>query len=136
PFRAGIVSIDGMPIASRDALYDRVQASGVGTRHEYEIDSQGKRESRVIPSMILSARDYLLTMGVYAFNGLAFLASGLAVFYLKPESRQSRALLAFGLVWGLTLVLCPDLFTAGRAPPPCLPLSPRFPPPPPPPPPL
>ncbi len=64
--------------------------------------------------MTFTAWDYAATLGVYVLNGLAFLAIGLAVFYLKPDSRQSRALLAFGVVWGLYLVLDVDLFTASR----------------------
>src|SRR5437870_12701352 len=64
--------------------------------------------------MMFTTRDCIATLGAYALNGLAFLAVGLAVFYLKPESRQSRALLAFGVVWGLCLLLDLDLFTAGR----------------------
>jgi len=64
--------------------------------------------------MTFTASDYATTFGVYVLNGLAFLGIGLAVFYLKPDSRQSRALLAFGVVWGLYLVLDVDLFTAGR----------------------
>lgn len=114
PFRPRVVAIDGVPIASSAALLATVRASPAGTLHEYVLESQGERETHTIASMLFTGRDYLLTMGVYAFNGAAFLLSGLAVFYLKPESRQSRALLTFGMVWGLTLLLCPDLFTASR----------------------
>src|SRR5262249_16210040 len=46
-------------------------------------------------------------------NGIAFLVAGLAAFYLKPDSIQSRALLAFGAIWGLALLLAVDAFTAG-----------------------
>jgi len=42
-------------------------------------------------------RDWLAAFGVYLLNGLAFLATGFAVFWLRPESRQSRAVLAFGV---------------------------------------
>ena len=64
--------------------------------------------------MTLGRGDWLATMGVYVVNGLAFLVSGLAVFWLKPESAQARGLLAFGWVWGMTLLLATDLFTASR----------------------
>jgi signal transduction histidine kinase len=58
--------------------------------------------------------DWLATLGIYLWNGVVFLLTGLAVFYLKPELPQSRAVLAFGFVWGMTLVLAVDLFTVGR----------------------
>ncbi|TMA37747.1 MAG: GAF domain-containing protein [Deltaproteobacteria bacterium] len=114
PFRARVKSVDGRTVTSRRDLEALVGTTPAGTPHEYVFERPGEREHHTIPSMVFTPWDYLATLGVYALNGFAFLAVGLAVFYLKPESRQSRALLAFGVVWGLYLLLDLDLFTAGR----------------------
>ena len=114
PFRAHVVRVDGQAVASRGALYDIVRSAPPGTVHSYVFEGPRGREERRVAAMTFTAWDYGATLGVYVLNGLAFLAVGLAVFYLKPDSRQSRALLAFGVVWGLYLVLDVDLFTAGR----------------------
>src|SRR5206468_10669146 len=114
PFRARVKSVDGQAVTSRRDLEALVGTAPAGTPHEFVFERPGQRERRTIASMVFTPWDYVATLGVYALNGLAFLAVGLAVFYLKPESRQSRALLAFGVVWGLYLLLDLDLFTAGR----------------------
>ena len=114
PFRGRVKSVDGRAVTSRADVERLVGAVPAGTPHEFVFERPGRRERRTVESMVFTARDYVATLGVYALNGLAFLAVGLAVFYLKPESRQSRALLAFGVVWGLYLLLDLDLFTAGR----------------------
>ncbi|HYV57062.1 MAG TPA: hypothetical protein VE911_05940, partial [Candidatus Nitrosopolaris sp.] len=114
PFRAQVTRVDGQAVASRSALYDIVRAAPPGMVHDYVFEGPTGHQERRVAAMTFTASDYAATLGVYVLNGLAFLAIGLAVFYLKPDSRQSRALLAFGVVWGLYLVLDVDLFTTGR----------------------
>ena len=114
PFRSRVVSVDGDVVTSRHDVETRVRAARPGTLHEFVFEGPGGQERRSVRSMVFTLRDWVATLGVYALNGVAFLAVGLAVFYLKPESRQSRALLAFGVVWGLYLLLDLDLFTADR----------------------
>ncbi|HEY3185999.1 MAG TPA: hypothetical protein VGJ70_00900, partial [Solirubrobacteraceae bacterium] len=114
PFRSRVVAVDDHTVRSRGELTARLEAQPVGTVHAYTFETVEGREARAVPSMIFTLGDYVATMGVYALNGLVFLVAGLAVFYLKPESRQARALLAFGVVYGLMAVVCVDLFTAGR----------------------
>ena len=114
PFRAHVVAVDGVPVTSRSQVLAIVRAAGAGAPHTYEFESDRGRESRVVRAMRFDLGDLVGTLGVLFLNGLAFLAIGFAVFWLKPDSRQSRAVLAFGVAWGLMLVLCLDLFTAGR----------------------
>ncbi len=115
PFRQGrIVAIDGVSVTTRNDLYAVVRASPPGTPHRYVFEGARGREELGVASMQLGWWDYAATIGIYVLNGLVFLVAGLAVFYLRPDSRQSRALLAFGTVWGLMLVLCADLFTTSR----------------------
>ena len=114
PFRARVTEVDGRPVTTRAELLAKVREDPPGETHRYGFESLAGRASRDVEAMVFSATDYAATMVVYLLNGLAFLAIGLAVFYLKPESGQSQALLAFGGIWGLTLILAVDLFTTGR----------------------
>src|SRR5262249_9868009 len=82
--------------------------------HRYVFDDGERTVERTVAAMRFRLGDWVATMGVYVLNGLAFLLTGLAVFWLNPDSKQSRAVFAFGCVWGLTLLLAVDLFTAGR----------------------
>lgn len=113
PFRSVVTTVDGQPVASRRDLARIVRAMPPGTLHAYEFATSEGPARREIPSMRFGRGDWIVTLGVYAWNGIVFLLTGLAVFYLKPELPQSRAVLAFGLVWGTTLVLAIDLFTTG-----------------------
>lgn len=114
PFRARVISVDGASVHRREEVLARVRRSPPGTSHSYRFEGPDGTVTLEVASMRLSVADYLATMGIYVLNGLVFLLTGLAVYYLKPDSRQSRALLSFGVIWGLTLVLAVDLFTAGR----------------------
>jgi len=113
PFRGIVTTVDGTRVADRGALLRLVRAAPPGTPHDYEFATRDGPARRTVPSMHFGRGDWAATMGVYAWTGLAFLLTGLAVFYLKPELPQSRAVLAFGLVWGTTLLLAVDLFTTG-----------------------
>jgi signal transduction histidine kinase len=113
PFRSVVTAVDGQPVGDRAALERIVAAAPPHAVHTYEFAGRAGPERRHVASMRFGRGDWLATMGVYAWNGIVFLLTGLAVFYLKPELPQSRAVLAFGLVWGTTLVLAVDLFTTG-----------------------
>lgn len=114
PFRNRVIRVDGVDVRTRGDVETVVAAAGPGVVHRYEFDGVRGPAERLIPAMRFKAHDWAATMGLYVFNGIAFLVSGLAAFYLKPESPQSRALLTFGAIWGLVLLLAVDAFTAGR----------------------
>ncbi len=114
PYRSRVVTVDDTAVARRADLDRVLAAAPAGTVHRYGFDGPAGATTREVASMTLGRGDWLATMGVYVVNGLAFLATGLAVFWLKPESAQARGVLAFGWVWGMTLLLAADLFTASR----------------------
>jgi signal transduction histidine kinase len=114
PYRDRVTAVDGVPVRTRADLELVVAGAPPGTVHRYDFDGVRGATSRAVASMRFKGHDWAATMGVYVLNGLAFLAAGLAAFYLKPESLQSRAVLAFGAIWGLALLLAVDAFTAGR----------------------
>lgn len=114
PVRNRVVSVDGRPVSTRQGMAELVEAEGPDLVHDYAFDGEDGPQTRQVAAMRFRGRDWLAAFGIYLWNGLVFLATGLAVFWLRPESRQGRAVLAFGIAWGLMLALCLDLFTAGR----------------------
>ncbi len=112
PYRSRVVRVDDTPVARRADLQGVLGTAG--TVHRYTFETSAGTTTRDVAAMTLGRDDWLATMGVYVMNGLAFLLTGLAVFWLKPESAQARGLLAFGWVWGMTLLLATDLFTTSR----------------------
>jgi len=115
PPRARLASIDGRPVGSRADLDAAIAADPPGTVHRYGFETDGGEISRDVASMRFEPHDWATTMGVYLFNGVIFLLTGLAVFYLRPESPQGRSVLAFGTIWGTMIVAAVALFTAGAA---------------------
>lgn len=115
PYRGRLVAVDGATARARSDVLTAVRAAPPGTPHRYGfIARDGTPSERTVASMVLGFGDWVATMGVYAVNGLAFLLTGLAVFWLRPDAPPSRGVLAFGTIWGLTLLLAADLFTTGR----------------------
>ena len=117
PFRVRLAAMDGRPVSDREGVWAIVRSAPLGAVHRYTFEGppgHADATTRAIASQRFTATDWAATMGVYVLNGLAFLVTGLAVFWLKPESRQSHALLAFGVIWGLTLVLAVDVLCSGR----------------------
>lgn len=114
PYRARVTSVDATGVARRADVQRVIEASPAGAVHRYGFDGPSGAATRDVASMTLGLGDWAATMGVYVVNGLAFLLTGVAVFWLKPESAQARGLLAFGWVWGMTLLLATDLFTTSR----------------------
>src|SRR5262245_7459369 len=113
PYRDRVAAGGGLPVHTAPDLGRMVAAAPPGTPHRYDFQGRGAPTTRTVPAMRLKFHDWAATMGVYVLNGIAFLIAALAAFYLKPESIQSRALLAFGAIWGLALLLAVDAFTAG-----------------------
>ena len=113
PYRDRVAAVDGTPVHTRADVDRLVAAEPPGTPHRYDFQGRGEPTTRTVRAMRLKFHDWAATMGIYVLNGLAFLVAALVAFYLKPESIQSRALLAFGAIWGLALLLAVDAFTAG-----------------------
>ncbi len=114
PYRSRVVRVDDAAVARRADVQRVLDAAPAGAVHRYAFEGPSGATTREVAAMTLGRGDWLATMGAYVVNGIAFLLSGLAAFWLKPESPQARGVLAFGFVWGMTLLLATDLFTTSR----------------------
>jgi len=114
PFRSVVTTVNGRQVSDRAALMRVVQAAPPGTRHAYGFQDRAGLQRRSIASMRFSPADWLTTLGIRVWNGVALLLTGCIVFYLKPEGPHSRAVLMLGCVGGTALVLAADLLSVGR----------------------
>jgi signal transduction histidine kinase len=109
-YQSQVVAVDGEPVESATAVYDRVAAHPPGTRIRYALAWRGGTRDVVIPSQRFAVRDWLLLFGVYLLNSVVYLASGLVVWVLRPRASLGRGLLAFGTCFSLFFVTAMDLY--------------------------
>src|SRR5262249_6657573 len=114
PVRSVVTTVDGQQVTDRAALARALAAAPPGTTHAYGFRDRAGIQRREVASLRFDTADWLTTCGLYLWNGLVFLLTGLVVFALKPDRSQSRAVLALGVVWGTTFLLAVDLMTVGR----------------------
>ncbi len=115
PPRARLATVDGRPVADRADVDAAIAGDRPGVVHRYGFETPDGPLTRDVATMRFDGGDWATTMGVYLFNGVVFLLTGLAVFFLRPESPQGRAVLAFGTVWGIMIVAAVGLFTGGSS---------------------
>ena len=105
PFWSQLRAVDGRPVDSVSVVLAAAAAAGEGRMLEYTF-SQGARATTLrIAVMRFRVADYLGLFANYLFNGLAFLALGFFVAFVRPRSRAARAMLLFSLSWGLSLIV-------------------------------
>jgi len=116
-FRSGIrfhdiiVAVNDNPVTSSDEVMSFVDANEPGTPLTYTI-KRGKDEfQKTIPTSLFTLKDYLTFFPVMILLGLAFYIIGPVVFYIKPNSRQSWALLSYCVMPGLLIATGPAFCT-------------------------
>lgn len=110
-FQHEIVAVDDVAVTSSTAVYDAVARRPAGAPIAYTLRApDGGLHTEVVGSRRFSGWDFARLFGAYLFTGLAFVASGLVVFALKPESAAARGLLAAGLSVGFYALTGADLY--------------------------
>jgi signal transduction histidine kinase len=110
-FQHEVVAVDGRAVASSEEVYDYVGGLPPGTRVSYLLRGRdGETREAVLPTRVFSSVDWYLVFGAYLVNGLAFLAIGLAVFWLRPSAAASRGLLSTCLATGTFAITGVDLY--------------------------
>lgn len=115
PLNGGVVTrVDGQPFAGGGALL--AHAAGIvppATVH-YEIETAEGVRGYDVPTMRLSRGDWALTFGNYLAAAAAFFAIGVIALWLRPDSRDARALALVTTAMGALLALSVDYLTAYR----------------------
>ena len=110
-FQHEVVAIDGRPIDTPQDLYKRIAGSPAGTRFVYTLLKDGTGSYYTAASMKFTSRDYLLIFVPYLVSGLGLALIGIVVWYSKPETPASLALLIGGLSGGLFAITGTDLYS-------------------------
>lgn len=115
PLNGGVVvGVDGQRFGGGRALLEhaaeRLPPAGV----RYEIETTDGVRSYDVPTMRLSRGDWALTFGNYLAAAVAFFAIGVIALWLRPDSRDARALALVTTAMGALLALSVDYLTAYR----------------------
>lgn len=110
-FQNEVVAVGGVPVASSAAIYEAVQRRPPGTQIAYTLRTPaGEVHVETAPSRRFSGWDYLRLFAAYLLTGVTFVATGLVVVFLTPESAAARGLLGVGLCVGAFAITGVDLY--------------------------
>jgi signal transduction histidine kinase len=110
-FQNEVVAVDGVAVRSSEAVYDLVQRRPPGTTFTYTLRTPaGESHDERVPSRRFSGWDFARLFAAYLFTGFTFIATGLVVLFLTPESAAARGLLACSIGIGLYALTGADLY--------------------------
>lgn len=93
PFNAIVLKADDRPVNSAADVYDHVRDTPIGTAITYELAKDGRVFSRRVPTMVLGARDYALTLGLMIVIGVSYVVVGGVLYFLRPDLHTSSSLI-------------------------------------------
>lgn len=96
-----ILDANGHEISSGKQLNSYISTLPVGTPVNYKVLRNGNELDFTIKTMSFSLRDFLIIFCVVYFAGIVFFATGLLVYYLKPETYPSKVFLAMCFAFGI-----------------------------------
>ena len=105
PYWSQLVSIDGEPVSSTAEAQQAARRVGSGASLLYGFSDGASTVEIAIPVMTFTVADWFGLFANYLVNGLALLAIGFFVAFLRPGLKSAHALLFFSLSWGTSLVL-------------------------------
>lgn len=97
-----VVAFEGRPVRSAEAIYRAVSAAPAGRPFRYVVARGDERFAVTVSSMRFSARDWMLSYGIYLLVAVGFLAIGFAPLYIGSSSPSSLPLffmMASVFVW-------------------------------------
>ncbi len=108
PLRAVLTQVDGVPVHDAAALRARLAALSPGTPVRYGFTHDGDAVEAIVPVTPLRWSAMLPVALPYLLIGLAFAATGLLVYYFRPDLPAAAAGLALGMILAGTLLLALD----------------------------
>ena len=109
-FQSELLGVNGRSVHSTPAAYEIVTALPPNTPVEYLTQGADGERRLTIATQRFTIQDWCLLFGVYLLNGVVFLACGVVVWVLRPETPMARALLATGTTTALFLFTAMDLY--------------------------
>ena len=81
-----LITVEGRRLNNRAELYETVRRAPIGTPIQYRVTRGASSIIYTVPTMNFTFRDWLLSFGVYAFIGLAFLVIGVTPYIFRASS--------------------------------------------------
>jgi len=105
PYWWQLTAIDGRPISTTEEAFQAAGDAGPGATLRYRFSDGSEVVEVPIEVMGFSVGDWFGLFANYLVNGLALLAIGFFVAFLRPDLKSAHALLVFSLSWGISLVI-------------------------------
>lgn len=106
-FHSRVVLMEGRPVRSSADVYSFAATRPVGSPVTYTFEKNGAQLTRTIETRRFSGADYLEVYGILLLIAWMNVATGIAVAFMNPESRQAKAytrLAFFGCLFAATAV--------------------------------
>lgn len=105
PYWWQLVTIDGAAVSSTADALGAASRAGAGTVLRYGFTDGDVLVEVPIRVMRFRVADWIGLFANYLLNGLALLAIGFFVAFLRPGLKSAQALLIFSLCWGVSLII-------------------------------
>ena len=110
-FQSEVIAVDGIRVSSGREIYAVVKKQPGGVEHSYTLARDGYVTIFRTPAQRFSIRDYCLIFAPYLASGLSLALIGVVVWYTKPQTPASLALLLGGLGGGVFAITASDLYS-------------------------
>ncbi|MFQ5667566.1 MAG: hypothetical protein ACE5I7_14235 [Candidatus Binatia bacterium] len=112
PYHSRLIVVEGRPVTSAAEVYRTAAGVPVGTAISYTfaVEHRAAPVTLTIPTMRLSIRDYLWTLGNYVGIGALLTFLGIVVYLLRPDAPGARGMLSAAGTWGLYFATAADIF--------------------------
>jgi hypothetical protein len=110
-YQQAVVAVNDQPVSSSQQLYALVRSLPPGSPLTYTLEKDGHSSQLTLPSVTFTLKDYFLLFVAYLFNGLALALIGIKVWFLKPATPASRALLSLSVTGGFFAITAADLYS-------------------------
>ena len=105
PYWWQLTAINGATVSTTSEAQEIARRAGKDASLQYAFSNGSTIVERTIPVMVFTVADWVGLFANYLINGLALLAIGFFVVFLRPDLKSARALLFFSLSWGTSLII-------------------------------
>jgi len=110
-FQSAITSVDGLQVTDGKQVYALVAEHPAGFEQTYTLVRDGRASILKTRSLPFTFKDYLLVFAPYLASGLSLALIGIVVWYTKPATPASLALLLGGIGGGVFAITASDLYS-------------------------
>lgn len=109
-YQQAVVAVNDQPVTKTEEIYALVRRLPPDSPITYTLEKDGRISQLTLASLTFTLADYVLLFVPYLLSGLALGLIGIGVWFLKPTTPASHALLIGGLAGGLFALTGADLY--------------------------